>query len=68
MDPENETSVITNIDQRSFDELKTKGIISAGMIPKLENALKAISQGVHEVQITHAKNLTSPSKGTSIKA
>jgi acetylglutamate kinase len=68
LDPENETSVITNIDQRSFDELKTKGIISAGMIPKLENALKAISQGVHEVQITHAKNLTSPSKGTSIKA
>lgn len=68
LDPENETSVITNIDQMSFEELKTKGIISAGMIPKLENALKAISQGVHEVQITHAKNLTSPSKGTSIKA
>jgi acetylglutamate kinase len=68
MDPENDDSVISSIDQNTFEELKKKEIVSAGMIPKLENALKAISQGVHEVQIGHAKNLKFPSKGTTIKA
>ena len=68
LDPENDESVINSIDQTSFEELKKQGIISAGMIPKLENALKAISKGVHEVQIGHAKNLKFPSKGTTIKA
>lgn len=68
LDPENDESVINSIDQTSFEELKKQGIVSAGMIPKLENALKAISKGVHEVQIGHAKNLKFPSKGTTIKA
>jgi acetylglutamate kinase len=68
LDPENDDSVISSINQNSFDNLKSKGIVSAGMIPKLENALKAISQGVYEVQITHAKNVKFPSKGTTIKA
>lgn len=67
-DPEDDESVISCINQSSFEDLKNKGIVSAGMIPKLENALKAISQGVHEVQITHAKNVKFPFKGTTIKA
>lgn len=68
LDPENEDSVIRTIDKNTFDQLKNDGIVSAGMIPKLENALKAISKGVHEVRIGHAKNLKFPSKGSTIKA
>lgn len=68
MDPENDDSVINSINRETFEALKKEGIVSAGMIPKLENALNAISKGVHEVQITHAKNVKFPSKGTTLKA
>jgi acetylglutamate kinase len=68
LDPENNDSVITSINPSYFEDLKTQGIISAGMIPKLENALIAISKGVHKVQITHAQNVKKPEKGTTIIA
>ena len=51
---DDESSVIPHIDSRSFQQYKADGTISGGMIPKIENALEAISAGVRRVIITHA--------------
>lgn len=56
-DPEDEGSVIPQIDRAAFEEMKATGAISAGMIPKLENAFSAISAGVHKVIIKNSANL-----------
>ena len=68
MDPNDDDSVISSINPVSFIDLKEKGIVSAGMIPKLENALKAISEGVSVVRLCHADNLQKNDIGTKISA
>ena len=45
-DPEDEASVIPHITAESFEQLKADGIVSGGMIPKIENALEAVRAGV----------------------
>jgi acetylglutamate kinase len=67
-DPNNEDSVISQINQANFAQLKADGIVSAGMIPKLENALKAIAEGVKAVRLCHADFVSQPDKGTLIQA
>ena len=68
MDPNDDDSVISHINEANFAQLKADGIVSAGMIPKLENALKAIAQGVQTVRLCHADFVSQPNKGTSIQA
>ncbi|MHA8107520.1 acetylglutamate kinase [Aquirufa sp. 5-AUSEE-100C1] len=68
MDPNDDNSVISQINSAKFAQLKADGIVSAGMIPKLENALKAISQGVQTVRLCHADFVSQPDKGTLIQA
>ncbi|MEY4646628.1 MAG: Acetylglutamate kinase [Bacteroidota bacterium] len=68
MDPKDDNSVISQINSANFAQLKADGIVSAGMIPKLENALKAISQGVQTVRLCHADFVSQPDKGTLIQA
>ncbi|MBK22292.1 MAG: acetylglutamate kinase [Flavobacteriales bacterium] len=48
------SSVIEKINPQSFEELKSEGIISEGMIPKLSNAFNAIDAGVTSVRICNA--------------
>lgn len=68
MNPNDDDSVISNISHTNFAQLKADGIVSAGMIPKLENALKAIAQGVQTVRLCHADFVSQPDKGTLIQA
>lgn len=56
-DPEDEGSVIGRINRTSYLRLKDEGVISGGMIPKMENALDAVGKGVSEVMITNAESL-----------
>lgn len=65
-DVEDENSVIPLITPQSFEELKTQGIVAAGMIPKLQNALKSADEGVKEVRICRAEDLMDENKGTKI--
>jgi acetylglutamate kinase len=65
VDPEDESTVISSIIAKDFQELKEKGIISGGMIPKLENAFAAINKGVGKVIIGHADDLSSLISGNS---
>ncbi|PBQ32018.1 acetylglutamate kinase [Sphingobacteriaceae bacterium] len=52
-----EKSVIKEITHQNYLELKDKGIINAGMIPKMDNAFKALENGVNFVQIGKAEKL-----------
>ena len=56
-DPDDNNSVIAHIDRASFAELKASGVVSAGMIPKLDNAFAAIDAGVQRVIIKNSANL-----------
>lgn len=64
-DKDDEQSVIQTIDSVSFEYLKGKGIISEGMLPKVQNALEAIQQGVRKVTIKSWEHLND-TLGTSI--
>ena len=55
--PDDESSLISRITRESYTQLKADGIISGGMIPKIDNAFAAIEHGVQSVRITHASNL-----------
>lgn len=63
--PDDERSVIPEITRSSYATLKADGIITAGMLPKIDNAFKAIDAGVQEVVIKHAKNVLQD-RGTTI--
>lgn len=64
-DPEDENSVIRRMDRASCARYVADGTVSGGMIPKLDNALKALEAGVNEVKITKATAL-GPGEGTTI--
>ena len=49
--PDDDNSVIPQINRTLFQELKANGAIIGGMIPKLKNAFDALDDGVKEVLI-----------------
>ncbi|WP_158962030.1 acetylglutamate kinase [Myroides fluvii] len=59
-------SVISTINTANFDQLKNEGIIVEGMLPKIENALAAVEQKVHQVCIKSAQDLLKQTAGTVI--
>jgi acetylglutamate kinase len=52
--PDDDESVIPVITHEDFERYKADGTISGGMLPKIENALKAVDAGVSKVIITLA--------------
>lgn len=50
-DPNDLTSIIPSITKEEYTEYKKQGIISGGMIPKLDNAFTALAKGVKQVRI-----------------
>ncbi len=54
---DDDNSVISKMNATDYEKYKAEGIISQGMIPKLDNAFEAIRQGVKTVVICHAKDL-----------
>jgi acetylglutamate kinase len=65
-DVNNPQSVIDEITEENYAALKEEGAITAGMIPKLDQAFAAIRAGVGEVHIKHARHLLS-GKGTVVR-
>ncbi len=59
-------SIISEITPNLFEAYVTEGIISGGMIPKLENAFEAINAGVKQVVITRA-DMIHTDRGTKIQ-
>ena len=56
-DPDDDNSVIYELDTILFKKYQENGIISAGMIPKLDNGFSAKRNGVKEVLITNSDNI-----------
>ena len=56
-DADDESSLIPHITRDSYKQLLDEGVISGGMIPKIDNAFAALQQGVQNVRITHASQL-----------
>ena len=64
--PDDDDSVIPAITSGDFPKLVDEGIVSGGMLPKLENSFQAISAGVREVIITQADAIDNPDAGTRL--
>lgn len=68
-DVNDDDSVISVITRTDFERLKADGTISDGMLPKIENAFKAIGSGVSKVVICSSDCVAEPGYGgTSIIA
>ncbi len=66
--PTDDHSVIDFLDETLFRQYKTEGVITAGMIPKLDNAFAALHSGVAEVRICSPNGLKAGQMGgTSIR-
>lgn len=65
-DIDNPDSLVGLLTPASYAEMKARGTVSKGMIPKLDNAFRAIASGVGSVEIRHADNLLS-GPGTTIR-
>lgn len=66
-DVEDDSSVIPLITRADYPTLRSEGIISKGMIPKIDNAFRAIDEGVASVTIKHSEQLNNTKAGTTIK-
>ena len=64
-DPDDADSLIPTITRESYRTLLADGIVSGGMVPKIDNAFNAIDNGVGEVIITRA-NAIDGIQGTHI--
>ena len=58
--------IIPVIDQSIFENLKLKGTVKGGMIPKLSNALHAIDNGVEKVLIGNLQSIASLADGSFV--
>lgn len=63
--PDDDSSVIPVITEASYEQLKADGIVSGGMLPKLDNAFDALHRGVSRVIITSANDIAGE-HGTTI--
>ena len=57
LDPDDESSIIYDLDSELYEKYKTENVITEGMIPKLDTGFKAKRKGVKEVLITNAENI-----------
>ena len=65
--PDDDSSVIPVITRESYRQFVAEGVISGGMMPKMENALAAIEAGVDRIVITRATDINHQ-KGTIVTA
>lgn len=57
-DINDKNSVIKHIDTSVYQELLTQGIISEGMLPKMENCFEALNKGVATINMGNTSMLT----------
>ena len=65
-DENDDSSLIPTITPAVLDDLKRRGVVSGGMIPKLDNAIACVSAGEESVVITQADRIADPYAGTKI--
>jgi len=65
LDPDDESSVIYDLDPELYEKYKTENVIKEGMIPKLDTGFRAKRKGVKEVLITNPENIAN-GRGTRL--
>lgn len=65
LNPDDDSSVLLDLNYSQFEQYKNDKTISEGMIPKLENGFKAKKHRVKEVLITNPENILT-GKGTRL--
>jgi acetylglutamate kinase len=60
---DDDSTLIKEINQQDYEELKQRNVIFAGMIPKLDNAFAALNSGVKKVIIGKAEHIHQLIKG-----
>lgn len=63
-DAQDDNAVINLIDRQIYNELLADGVLTDGILPKLNNAFAAIESGVNEVLIGHADDVLSNTSDT----
>ena len=63
-DMDDNSSLITKMTREDFGKLKAGGIVAGGMLPKIENAFKAIDEGVRSVVIKNSDNIANDRQTT----
>ena len=61
-DVNNDETLIPEINETLYLQLKEEGVIFEGMIPKLDNSFNVINAGVKNVCLVHARNINSDIK------
>ncbi|WP_413533568.1 acetylglutamate kinase [Empedobacter brevis] len=61
-DVHDDKTLIPEINETLYLQLKEEGVIFEGMIPKLDNSFKVIKAGVKNVCLVHARNINSEIK------
>jgi len=65
VDPNDEKTIIYELSLPLFKQYQEEGVITTGMIPKLDNGFRAKMNGVKEVLITNTDNIAT-GKGTRL--
>lgn len=65
MDENDDNSVISRLDKELYQKYIDEGVVTGGMLPKLDNAFRSIEKGVKAVIITQASEIGKDS-GTRI--
>lgn len=65
MDENDDNSVISRLDKELYKKYIDEGVITGGMLPKLDNAFRSIEKGVKAVIITQASEI-GKDRGTRI--
>ncbi|MBS1634449.1 MAG: acetylglutamate kinase [Bacteroidetes bacterium] len=63
LNPDNENSCIRELSETDYRRLKSEGVLYGGMLPKLDNAFRALASGSQEVCICGAASLQSALSG-----
>lgn len=51
LDPKDPASLLSSLSAADVPQLKERGVIGSGMLPKVESAVEAIGKGVHRVHL-----------------
>ena len=65
IDPNDEATIIYDLDAELYEKYKKEEVIKEGMIPKLDNGFRAKRKGVKEVLITNPENIAN-GRGTRL--
>ena len=66
LNPSDDHSVIPTLNRSEYQQYQADGVITHGMLPKLDNAFEALEKGVKEVRIGDVSGVFEK-KGTLLK-